>query len=117
VRFFLAHPVYAVACKNCLKEQLENQGQQVDFLNRRHISTSGFASTATRRPFLPHFCPYSPEIGRLLDGTNGLSSFKPCAYCWIVHRADVFAIAQLSCCKYGLAGWLSVEGLMRVVGR
>jgi len=35
--------------------------------------------------------------GVSLDGTNGLSSFKPCAYCWIVHRADIFAIAQLSC--------------------
>ena len=33
----------------------------------------------------------------VLDGTNGLSSFKPCAYCQIVHRADIFAIAQLSC--------------------
>jgi len=33
----------------------------------------------------------------VLDGTNGLSSFKPCAYCRIVHRADIFAIAQLSC--------------------
>jgi len=31
------------------------------------------------------------------DGTNGLSGFKPCAYCQIVHRADIFAIAQLSC--------------------
>jgi len=34
----------------------------------------------------------------VLDDTNGLSSFKPCAYCRIVHRADIFAIAQLSCC-------------------
>ena len=34
------------------------------------------------------------------DGTNGLSSFKPCAYCRIVHRADIFAIAQLSCCLW-----------------
>jgi len=33
------------------------------FLGRRHISTSGFAGTAPRRPFLPYFCPYSPAIG------------------------------------------------------
>ena len=33
----------------------------------------------------------------VLDGTNGLSSFKPCAYCRIVNCADIFAIAQLSC--------------------
>jgi len=33
----------------------------------------------------------------VLGGTNGLSSFKPCTYCRIVHRADIFAIAQLSC--------------------
>jgi len=35
----------------------------------------------------------------VLDGTNGLSGFKPCPYCHcqIVHRADIFAIAQLSC--------------------
>jgi len=32
-----------------------------------------------------------------VDGTNGLSSFKPCAYCRIVHHTDIFAIAQLSC--------------------
>jgi len=33
----------------------------------------------------------------VLDGTDGLSSSKPFAYCRIVHRADMFAIAQLSC--------------------
>ena len=33
-----------------------------------------------RRPFLPYFCSYSP----VLDGTNGVSSSKPCAYCRIV---------------------------------
>jgi len=35
----------------------------------------------------------------VLDATNGLSSFKPCAYCRIVHCVDIFAIAQLSCCN------------------
>ena len=33
-----------VLAKNCLKER---QGQRVDFLGRRRISTSGFAYTAT----------------------------------------------------------------------
>jgi len=36
----------------------------------------------------------------VLVGTNGLSSFKPCACCRIVHRADIFTIAQLSCFKW-----------------
>jgi len=36
-----------VLAKNCLKERIGNQGQRVDFLGRRHISTSGFAYTAT----------------------------------------------------------------------
>ena len=30
----------------CIVERIGNQGQKVDFLDRRHISTSGFASTA-----------------------------------------------------------------------
>ena len=38
--------VYVLA-KNCLKERIGNQGQRVDFLGRRRISTSGFAATAT----------------------------------------------------------------------
>ena len=33
----------------------------------------------------------------MLDGPNGLSRFNPFAYCQIMHRADIFAIAQLSC--------------------
>ena len=70
------------------------------FLDRRHISTSDFASVATETVVLPYFCQYSPAIGT--NGTNGLSSSKPRAY--IVglcgqnkaHRAIIFAIAQLS---------------------
>jgi len=59
-------------------------------------------------------CPlHTPYISSpshcLLDGTNGLSSSKPCAHCRIVwselkpevvykaHRMVIFAIAQLSC--------------------
>ena len=40
----------------------------------------------------------------VLNGTNGLSSFKPCAYCRIVHRADIFVIARLSCITSPLEG-------------
>ena len=55
------------------------------------------------------FCLYGHWDGRfclifartaqqsVLEGTNGLSSFKPCVYCRIVHRIDIFAMAQLSC--------------------
>ena len=37
-----------VLAKKCLKEWIGNQGQRIDFLGRRHISTSGFGSTATK---------------------------------------------------------------------
>jgi len=35
-----------------------------------------------RRPFLPYFAHTAQQS--VLDGTNGLSSSKPCAYCQIV---------------------------------
>jgi len=60
VTFCIVAKRYVLA-KNCLKEWIGNQGQKVDFLGRRHISTSGCGSM--RRPFLPYFCPYSPAIG------------------------------------------------------
>jgi len=37
-----------VLAKNCLKEQIGNQFQRVDFWGGRCISTSGFAYTATK---------------------------------------------------------------------
>ena len=40
--------VLAKNWKNCPKEQIGNQGQKVDFLGRRRISTSGFTYTATK---------------------------------------------------------------------
>jgi len=46
VTFCIVAKRYVIA-KNCLKERIGNQGQRVDFLGRRHISTSGFAYTAT----------------------------------------------------------------------
>jgi len=36
-----------VLSKNCLKEWIGNRGEKVDFLGRRHISTSGFVRSAT----------------------------------------------------------------------
>ena len=33
------------------------------------------------------FWPYSPAIG-ILDGTNGLSSSKPCVYCGIMRSRE-----------------------------
>jgi len=70
------------------------------FFGRRHISTSGVASTATDSETAV-FALFLPVHGTaqqsVLDGTNGLSSFKPCAYCRIVHRVDIVATAQLSC--------------------
>jgi len=50
-----------------------------DFLGRCHISTSGFASTATETAVFARTTQQS-----VLDGINGLSSSKPCAYCGIV---------------------------------
>jgi len=49
----------------------------------------------SRRPFLP-FLPVQSS-NQYYMAQMGLSSSKPCAYCRIVHRADIFAIAQLSC--------------------
>jgi len=47
-----------------------------------------------------HFCLIFARTAQrlVLDGKNRLSSSKPCVYCRIVHRVDIFAIAQLSCC-------------------
>jgi len=58
-------------------------GQKVGFWGRRHISTSGFASTATETAI---FCLILARTAQrsVLDGTNELSSSKPCAYCQIV---------------------------------
>jgi len=46
-----------VLAKKCLKEWIENQGQRIDFLGRRHISTSGFAATATETAVFALFLP------------------------------------------------------------
>jgi len=69
--------------KKCLKEWIGNQGQKVRFFGRRHISTSGFAATATKTAVFALFFARTSQQS-ILDGTNWLSSSKPCAYCWIL---------------------------------
>jgi len=50
-----------VLAKICLKEQIGNRGQKVEFLSHRHISTSGFASTATEMAVFALFLPVQPS--------------------------------------------------------
>jgi len=57
--------------RHCLKEWIGNQGQKVDFLGHRHISTSGFTSMATETAIFARTAQRSA-----LDGTNGFSSSK-----------------------------------------
>ena len=49
--YYRSHLWQTVVCLSvtfCIvKDEIGNQGQNVAFLGRRHISTSGFASTAT----------------------------------------------------------------------
>ena len=60
VMFCIVAKLYVLA-KNCLKEWIGNQGQKVDFLGRRHISTSGFADTATDTAVFALFLPVQPS--------------------------------------------------------
>jgi len=60
VTFCIAVKRYVLA-KHCLKERIGNQGQKVDFLGRRHISTSGFASAATETTVFALFLPVQPS--------------------------------------------------------
>jgi len=52
-----------ILVKKCLKEWIGNQGQKVHFWGCRHISTSGFAATATATAVFALFLPYSQAIG------------------------------------------------------
>jgi len=58
---FCIVPKRYVLAKNCLKESIGNQGQKVDFLGRRHISTSGLGSTATETAVFALFLPVQPS--------------------------------------------------------
>jgi len=50
-----------ILAKNCLEEQIGNHNQKVDFFGRRHISTSGFTSTATETAVFALFLPVQPS--------------------------------------------------------
>ena len=60
VTFHIVAKLYDLA-ENSLKEQIGNQGQKVYFLGRRHISTSGFTSTATDTAVFAVFLPVQPS--------------------------------------------------------
>jgi len=60
VTFCIVAKRYVLA-KNCLKKWIGNQGQKVDFFGRRHISTSGFGSTATETAVFALFLPVQPS--------------------------------------------------------
>ena len=54
---------YAVVRKNCLKEQIGNQGQKVDFWVAAIFLLLVLPLQRPRGPFLPYFCQFSPAIG------------------------------------------------------
>ena len=60
VTFCIVAKRYVLA-KNCLKEWIGHQGQKVDFFGRRHISTSGFAATATETAVFALFLAVQPS--------------------------------------------------------
>ena len=60
VTFCIVAKRYVLA-KKCLKEWIGNQGQRVHFWGRRHISTSGFATTATETAVFALFLPVQPS--------------------------------------------------------
>ena len=62
VTFCIVAKRYVLA-KNCLKDWIGNQGQRVDFLGRRHISASGFGSTATDTAVFALFLPVQRSDG------------------------------------------------------
>jgi len=58
--FCIVAKLYILA-KNCLKEWIGNQGQKVDFFGLRHISASGFGSTATETAVFALLLPVQPS--------------------------------------------------------
>jgi len=72
-----------VLAKNCLKERIGNQSQKVDFLGSAPYFYFRFYLYGHRNGC---FCLiFACTVQQLvLDGRNGLSSCKPCAYCRIM---------------------------------
>jgi len=70
-----------------------------DFWGRRHISISGFASTATETAVFALFLPVQPSNRYWMVQMDFLAANHVCivGLCGHAHRAVIFAIAQLSC--------------------
>jgi len=82
VTFCIVAKWYVLA-KNCLKERIGNQGQKSSFLGSPPYFYFRFRLYGHRdgRFCLIFVCTAQRLV---LDGTNKLSSRKPCAYCRIV---------------------------------
>jgi len=82
VTFCIVAKWYVLA-KNCLKEQIGNQGQKVDFFGLPPYFYFRFRLYGHRdgRFCLIFACTAQRSV---LDGTSGLSSTNPCVYCRIV---------------------------------
>ena len=82
VTFCIVAKRYLLA-KNCLKERIWNQGQKVDFFGSPPYFYFRFHLYGHRDGW---FCLIFARTAQqsVLNGTNGLSSSKPCAYFRIV---------------------------------
>jgi len=82
VTFCIVAKWYVLA-KNCLKEWIGNQGQKVDF---SQLPPYFYFQFRLYSHWYGRFCLIFAQTAQwlVLDGTNGLSSSKPCAYCRIV---------------------------------
>jgi len=70
---------YAVARKNCRKERIGNRVKKLIFWVAAIFLLPVSPLQPQRQPFLPYFACTAQQL--VLDGTNGLSSSKPCAHC------------------------------------
>ena len=109
---------WCVLAKKCLKEWIGNQGQKVHFLGRRHISTSGFGSTATvtavfglfstfKRQYLENGARYGQSYYRSLIGSH-IWPFD-----W---HQDWWPWMTLNCCKVEFSrnfAWFRVFGRLQ----
>ena len=58
-----------------MNKRIGNQCQKVDFLGRRHICTSGFASTATETAVFALFLPVQPSDQYYMVQTDFLAAY------------------------------------------
>ena len=85
--------------KNCLKEWIGNQGQRVEFFGS---STYFYFWCRLYGHRDGCFCVIFARIAQqsVPDGTNGLSSSKPCAFCRIVRSELKMDSGLFVCIKY-----------------